>query len=222
VNAPKIRRIYLTSPLPKKGTVPLPMIRFHITAEKIDYQGCDTLMFTSKQAVVSAEKIDPGWKKFPTVAIGPATAKKIRELGGTVLFHPEKFYGEVLAAEVAEIFRDRRLLYLRPRTVTFDSRAYLARQGIVLKEQIIYETSCRRYTEREKPEKGSVIVFTSPSTIHCFLENFEWEPDYTAVVIGRSTREHLPDSCRFTVAETPSIDACVDAAKRLVEKLQSY
>jgi uroporphyrinogen-III synthase len=216
------RRIYLTSPLQKEGTVFLPMIQFGIVADRLDYQGCDTLMFTSKQAVVSAEKIDAGWKRLPSIAIGPATAEQIRRLGGKVLYYPEKFYGESLAADVAEIFRRRQVLYLRPREISFDSRSYLEKEGIVLKEQIIYETLCRRYARDQKPGKGAIIVFTSPSTIHCFIENFGWESDYTAVVIGRTTCRHLPKGCRFVVAETPSIDACIDMAKHLMEKPQSY
>jgi uroporphyrinogen-III synthase len=207
-------RIYLTSPLRYPGTVALPMIQFKLVAERIDYQGCDTLLFTSKQAVVSAEAIDPEWKRFPAIAIGPATQRQIEALGGEVLFRPESFYGESLAEEVATRFRNRKLLYLRPKKVSFDSRAYLAKMGIPLKEQIIYETSCRDYSSDESPEPGAIVVFTSPSTIHCFLKNFPWREDYHAVVIGESTRAHLPDGASFSIAEEPTIAACVARARQ--------
>jgi uroporphyrinogen-III synthase len=188
------------------------MIRFEIVADRIDYRGCDTLMFTSKQAVLSAERIDPGWKALPAVAIGPATAAKIRELGGRVLHQPADYYGKNLAEDLVRLFRERRLLYLRPEKVSFDSRSFLAAAGVELKEQVIYRTACRRYGAGEAPPAGSVIVFTSPSTIHCFLENFSWREDYRAVVIGRATLEHLPEGCEYAVAEEPSIDACVSRA----------
>ena len=204
--------IYLTSPLRREGVRALPMIRFEIVADRLDYQGCDTLMFTSKQAVVSAEAIDPGWKQWPTVAIGPATAAKIRELGGEVLHQPKRFYGECLARDLAELFRERRLLYLRPEQVSFDSRSYLARAGIELREQVIYRTSCRNYEIGEAPPPGAIVVFTSPSTIHCFLKNFPWRKEYRAVVIGEATLAHLPKGCRVRIAETPSIDACLSLA----------
>ncbi|HFC04011.1 MAG TPA: uroporphyrinogen-III synthase [Nitratifractor salsuginis] len=211
--------IYLTSPLARSGTHPLPMIEFSLVADHLDLEDCDTLMFSSKQAVISAERIDPSWKRLPTVAIGPATEKQIRKLGGTVLYRPKEYYGATLARDLVEKFRSRRILYLRPRQVSFDSRGYLAKAGIELQEQIIYETSCRHYAPEEAPPEGAVIVFTSPSTIHCFLENFPWRPDYHAVVIGRATLEHLPDGAKFRVASEPTIDACLAAARHLAETL---
>ena len=210
-----MRPIYLTSPKKAEGTRPLPMIRFRIVAEQIDYQGCDTLVFTSKQAVRSAEAIDPAWKRLPCIAIGPATEREILALGGEVLHRPENYYGESLANDLVERFRNRRLLYLRPRKVSFDSKAFLAAAGIELTEQVIYETACRSYSPQEAPEKGAIIVFTSPSTIHCFLDNFAWDPSYGAVVIGRATLEHLPAGCDVTVAAEPTIDACLEAARSL-------
>jgi len=209
------RPIYLTSPLKKEGTVPLPMIDFRLTADAIDYQGCDTLMFTSKQAVVSADTIDPNWKKLPTIAIGKATAGAIERLGGTVLYHPKSFYGQELAGDVLHHFSDRRVLYLRPRTVSFDSRTFLARAGYTLAEQVIYETFCRDYPTDARPREGAIIVFTSPSTIHCFQKQFGWDESYTAVVIGQATLEHLPEGADYAVAPTPLIDACVQTAKML-------
>ena len=196
----------------KEGTKALPMIEFAQVAEKIDFEGCDTLMFTSKQAVLTADRIDPKWKNFPSIAIGPATKMQIEKLGGRVMFHPEKFYGETLAEEIAEFFRDRRILYLRPRKVTFDSRGFLASKGIILREQVIYETSCIRYGADKRPPDSSVIIFTSPSTIDCFLQNFGWHPGYTAVVIGKSTLKHLPPGADSVIADFPLIDACVEKA----------
>ncbi|WP_457605679.1 uroporphyrinogen-III synthase [Nitratifractor sp.] len=194
------------------------MIAFALIAERIDYQGCDTLMFTSKQAVISAEAIDPGWKAYPALAVGPATARQIRELGGEVLHQPSDFYGRELAEDLRRLFSERRVLYLRPRKVSFDSRGYLASAGIELKEQVLYETSCRRYRPEDAPPPGSVIVFTSPSTIHCFLENFPWDPNYTAVVIGRATLEHLPKGAETVIAREATIPACIEAAKQVAAR----
>jgi uroporphyrinogen-III synthase len=91
------RLIYLLSPLKKEGTLPLPTISFSLTADFLNLSSCDTLMFTSKQAVVSANSIDKNWKNYPCIAIGLATKSKIEALGGTVMYAPKEFYGEVLA-----------------------------------------------------------------------------------------------------------------------------
>ena len=206
------RLIYLLSPLKKEGTVSLPMITFALSTNRIDFSLCDTLLFTSKQAVVSANSIDENWKNYPCIAIGGATKKKIEELGGRVIYHPKKFYGEVLAKEIKENFSDRKILYLRPKEISFDAKAYLAKNSIGLEEQIIYETSCVHYDKSQKPKENAIIIFTSPSTINCFFKNFEWESSYTAILIGEATRKHLPHYCAYVVADEPLIDACVQKA----------
>lgn len=46
------KEIYLLSPTPREGTISLPMIDFKLTADRLNLKGSDTLMFTSKQAVI--------------------------------------------------------------------------------------------------------------------------------------------------------------------------
>lgn len=211
-----MRPLYLLSPKRYEGTVPLPMIQFQTVAEEIDFGACDTLMFTSKQAVKTADAIDPTWKTYPCIAIGGATKKQIEALGGTVIYHPKAFYGHSLAKDIAAFFSTRRILYLRPKVVSFDAKAFLAKEGIGLYEQIIYETSCIEYPKAQQPPENSIIIFTSPSTIHCFLKQFVWLDSYTAVVIGESTKVHLPPNARYQVAKKPLIDACIEKAKEIL------
>ena len=210
------RSIYLLSPTPREDTVSLPMIAFETTAMKIDFTHCDTLMFTSKQAVKVADTIDKRWKEFPCIAIGGATKKQIEDLGGEVIYYPERFYGETLAQDVVHFFSDRKLLYLRPETVSFDSRRFLSKAGIDLHEQVIYRTSCLHYGKEDAPPKGAIIIFTSPSTIHCFLENFSWDESYTAVVIGDATKVHLPQNALCEVADRPLISSCIAKAQEIL------
>ncbi|UPT77115.1 uroporphyrinogen-III synthase [Sulfurovum sp. XGS-02] len=208
--------IYLLSPLPREGTIHLPMIRFSPLVPTIDLSTCDTLLFTSKQAVKSAEVLNPEWKKYPCLAIGSATAKEIESLGGKVMYQPKSFYAETLSQEIITQFKDKQILYLRPKQVSFDAKTFLAKAGIDLQEQIIYETSCIRYEQKEKPDKNAIIIFTSPSTIHCFLKNFEWDESYTAVIIGKATKKHLPVHTHYEVADRPTIDACILKAEQIL------
>ena len=210
------KNIYLTSPKRVDGTIAIPMIEFEIVASHIEFGDRDTLIFTSKQAVASADEIDSRWKEIPSVAIGPATEKEIKKRGGIVLYRPDKFYGEILSKDIREKFADRKLLYLRPEKVSFDMKSYLENAGIDIKEQIIYKTSCKRYSKNDTPKADSIIVFTSPSTIFCFLKNFSWRDDYTAVVIGKATLEHLPKNAKYLLAKEPTIDSCIEKAKRAV------
>jgi len=209
--------IYLLSPLKKEGTFSLPMISFMLVSDILDFSNCDTLMFTSKQAVVSANNIDKKWKDYPCIAIGGATKSKIEELGGQVIYHPKEFYGEALATEIVKNFSDKKLLYLRPKEISFDSKAYLEKSGIVLEEQIIYKTSCEEYAKTQQPQKNAVIIFTSPSTIQCFFKNFNWDKSYVAVLIGNATKKHLPKECNFVIANEPLIASCIEKAKEIEE-----
>jgi len=209
------RAIYLLSPTSKEGTIALPMIDFAVTAKSIDFAHSDILIFTSKQAVITADQIDASWKKYPSIAIGSATKKQIEDLGGEVVYHPKSFYGETLSHDIAQFFRDKRPLYLRPKEISFNSKAFLEKEGIILQEQVIYETSCIQYASEEKPPENSIIIFTSPSTIHCFLKNFEWNESYTAVVIGKATKVHLPVNAEYVVADTPLISSCIVKAQEI-------
>ncbi len=209
------RVIYLLSPTAREGTVSLPMITFSMTAKSIDFSKSDTLLFTSKQAVITANNIDEKWKSYPCIAIGPATKKQIESLGGNVIYFPKEFYGKSLSRDIASFFKDRKLLYLRPKEVSFDSKSFLEKEGIKLEEQVIYETSCLQYTLEDIPQKDAIIIFTSPSTIHCFLKNFDWDESYTAVVIGKATKVHLPKNANFVVADEPLISSCIEKARTL-------
>lgn len=200
----------------KEGTIHLPMIMFKLLPVSIDFSECDVLMFTSKQAVKSADALTDEWKKYPTLAIGAATAKEIESLGGKVMYQPESFYAKCLSQDIITRFKHKNILYLRPRKVSFDAKNFLAQAGISLQEQIIYETACVTYEQTKKPLKDAIIIFTSPSTVHCFLKSFEWDDSYTAVLIGEATKEHLPTHARYEVADEPLISACITKAEQLL------
>ncbi len=210
------RPVYLLSPVVHEGTISLPMIGFSRVADTLALESADTLMFTSKQAVKTADAIDKRWREYPSVAIGGATKKQIESLGGTVIYHPKHFYGETLAEDIAAFFADRKILYLRPEEVSFDAKGFLAKKGIVLQEQVIYETRCIAYSKEKAPEPGAIIIFTSPSTIRCFFKSFRWDESYTAVVIGDATREHLPENVDFAVADEPLIASCIAKAGEIL------
>jgi uroporphyrinogen-III synthase len=80
-------------------------------------------------------------------------------------------------------------------------------------EAIIYETACNKIKHLEVPKPGSVIIFSSPSTIECFFENFSWESSYKAVAIGQTTAQYLPTYVPYVVSKTTSIEDCIALAK---------
>ncbi len=206
------RPIYLCSPKEVKDTISLPMIKFKLLKNSIDYQGCDTLMFTSKQAIIFTDEIDKSWVKYPVIAIGEKTKEVAKNLGANVIYQPKKYYGEELAKDIIKDFRDKKILYIRPKVVSFDTKSFLEKNNIFIKEEIIYETNCIKY-EKKSLQKDAVIIFTSPSTINCFFKNFDWDDSFRAVVIGKTTQKHLPSYVKAYVATKQTIQSCIDMAK---------
>jgi uroporphyrinogen-III synthase len=208
--------LYLLSPKAHQECVHLPMITFTIIEQILAFDSYDLLLFTSKQAVRSAEQLNPLWKEIPVIAIGDATAKEVKNLGGSLYYQPDTFYAKSVGEDIIEKFSNKNILYLRPKKVSFDTKNFLAQAGITLHEKIIYETSCISYRQEDRPPNSAIIIFTSPSTIHCFLKNFSWNDTYKAVVIGKSTKAHLPLDAKCFVADSPSIEACISKAKEIL------
>jgi len=211
------RAIYLLSPLPKKDTIALPMIKFSISEDIIDFSLCDILIFTSKQAVLAVDTIDASWQEYPCIAIGEASKKQIEDLGGRVIYHPLSFYAKELAKDIVQLFYNKKLLYMRPKEVSFELKSFLDKEGVDLQEQIVYETFCIEYHLDEKPAKTSIIIFTSPSTVDCFLKNFSWDKSYTAIAIGEATKDALPKNANILVADNPLISSCISKAKSIAK-----
>ena len=192
------------------------MIKFKRVIDSIDLKDYDTLLFTSKQAIKFTDEINSSWRTKKILSVGSATAKLAKELGTKDIFFPEKFYGKELSKEIIKQFKDKKILYIRPKKVAFDSKKFLSSNGLSINEKILYETSCVEY-ENIDIKKRSIIIFTSPSTIECFFKNFKWDDSFKAVVIGESTLNNLPKNVNAFVAKEPTIDACIEKAKEICE-----
>jgi uroporphyrinogen-III synthase len=208
--------IYLLSPHPHEGTIHLPMISFSLLSQTLELDAYDLLIFTSKQAVRSANDLNKNWKNIPCIAIGNATATEIESLGGTVYYKPKNFYTKTLSTDVKTKFKNKKLIYLRPKDVFFDLKGSLANNDVFIDEKMIYNTSCIAYKKHEKPPCNAIIIFTSPSTIKCFLRNFSWNHSYIAIVIGESTKKHLPLNARYEIADKPLIKECILKAEQVL------
>ena len=91
----------------------------------------------------------------------------------------------------------------------------LEQNGILCDELVVYETRCSTYTKEEAPKKGAKIIFSSPSTIECFFENFAWDESYKAIAIGKTTAAHLPKYIKPFVAGATSLEECIKLARNI-------
>jgi len=77
---------------------------------------------------------------------------------------------------------------------------------------IVYETVCTQFDTNIKLPKNATIIFSSPSTIKCFLKNIEWDESFKAISIGDTTAKFFPSHIIPTIADKTSLESCVQKA----------
>jgi len=200
---------YILSQKPYKGAKNLPCIMINYLEKEIDLSEYEALVFTSKNGVVAVDKIDKSWMDLPSYSIGSGTSKAISELGGKVEFEAKNSYGDKFAEEIKKRLGGKRVLFLRAKVVTSKLNTILKDAGVLLDEVVVYETVCNDCKNLKKPESGSCIVFSSPSTVECFFKCFEWNTSYKAVVIGEVTLKALPKDIPYIMSEKTTISSCI-------------
>lgn len=210
----KSKIIYLCSPKVTEGTVALPVIGFTLLKNSINLDTYDSLICSSKQAIIFLDGINKKWKEKQILAVGSQTAKVAKELGAKNIYFPKEFYGQELAKDIIKNFSNRKILYIRAEVVSFDAKSFLEQEGVFIDEFALYKTNCIEYQDY-KLAKNSIIIFTSPSTIECFLKSFEWQEGYRAVAIGKKTMQYLPKHINATLAKEPTIASCLETAHNL-------
>jgi len=205
-----LKNIYILSEKPFQNAKNLPCILIKQIYKDIDFSKYEALVFTSKNGVLVADHISKKWKEIPSYSIGSGTSKAIKELGGKLEFEAKNSYGDKFASEIKERLHGKKVLFLRAKVVTSKLNSILKEAGVLLDEEIVYETVCNECENLKKPESGSCIVFSSPSTIECFFRCFEWDSSYKAVVIGDVTKKTMPKGVPYILSEKTTIPSCIE------------
>jgi len=203
--------IYLFSSSKHDNVVNMPLVEFNILQETIDVSKYDLLLFTSKNAVISIDKISKEWKSVPSIAIGKESAESISKLGGNVVFVSDG-YSKSLSLDIKKVFANKKILYIRPRVTATNYITDLNKDGVDINEVVLYETICKKYDISQKPPLDSTLIFTSPSTINCFIDNFKSLEGYKIVVIGETTAKTLPVGLKYQTPIVPNINECIKLA----------
>ncbi len=202
--------IYLFASSKSHDVEYLPLIDFKRLQDSIDFEDREVLLFTSKNSVKILDTISSDWKNLGSIAIGEESAKAIKELGGTVIFSSNGYSKELLQ-DIKKKFKDKKILYLRPKVVATNYIQSL--KGVLdIRECILYETECKEYDSAKKPPPNATLIFTSPSTITCFIKNFGSLSGYKIVAIGATTAKALPKEIEFVVPSKPTIKECIKIA----------
>ncbi len=193
------------------GITYLPIFDIEFIPYSYDFSSYDGLIITSKNGVYSICK-DDSFSTIPIYAIADKTATIIKQYGGDVVYTGKSGHGDDFANELLSIGKGKKFLYIRAKKVVSNLVEILNKNDIVCDELITYQTICKKYDKVKQPSKGSFIIFSSPSTINCFLNNFSWDSSYTAITIGKTTAKYLKEDMKFYISNQTTIKSCVELA----------
>lgn len=163
---------------------------------------------------MALDQISKEWKNIPSLAIGEATAKIVKKCGGKLEYIAKNFYGDSFAKEIINCFsKNSNFLYPRAKRVVSNLVDILKKEGFNIEEKIVYETICQDCKHLKKPPKNSYIIFSSPSTIECFLKCFGWDNSYKAVAIGKKTASFIPKGIDFIISPVQTLQGSIDFIK---------
>jgi uroporphyrinogen-III synthase len=209
------KNIYILSDKHIKHSKNIPVIDIKYIKQDVDLKKYDALIFTSKNAVKAIDSMDDSWKKIPSYVIAPQTAKVIKSLGGILQVVGKEHHGDEFASEIIDELQGKKVLYVGGTKIVSNLMNILKDNGIECDDLVVYETICKKYNSKIRLPKNSIIVFSSPSTIECFLKNVDWDESYTAISIGQTTAKFFPEYIKPEIAENTSLESCVKKALEL-------
>lgn len=206
-----MRPVYLISKTPYPGVIHIPILSISFLTPKIDFADYEGIIITSKQSVAALHNYSVDWNRLKCIAVSESTAQSAREAGAKEIETGDG-YGESIPNVLRAKERSGKWLYLRPKIIASDWIDTARYGGVEIDEAIVYETSCATELPKQILSKEGVLVFTSPSTIRCFLQIYEILPTHTIVVIGKTTQNALPPGILSHLSLTSSVASAVELA----------
>ena len=207
--------IYLFSDKAYEGVVHLPLFEIVFESTPLNLEDFDAIIFTSKNSVKALEQSHTFWKEKKSYAIGEGTASFIEKFGGNLVFTCKDSYGDAFAKVLIPLLKTQKVFFPRAKEVVSSIFDILHNSNIQIEQRIVYATQCKHYPLSSAPLKNSILIFTAPSTVKCFLENFTWDESYSVIAIGNKTAEVVPSCITIIVSEVQSIEHCIALAKAL-------
>lgn len=209
------KQIYLfaTSVSPHAKSIKSLEVRF--LKPSINFAKYDYLIVTSKQTVKALEQYDK--KDFigiPALCVSEKTATAYEKIGGKILAVGDG-YGDNLIKNIKEFSKDTKWLYLRAEFVASSFVQKSKNDGYKIAEEIFYVSECSKEILDVRVKNDSTLIFTSPSSIECFLKNNTIHPDAKVIVIGTTTANALPEGVKYLISKKTSVDSCIELALSL-------
>lgn len=212
-----MRPIYLISKTPYEGVTHIPILTIRFLSPVIDFSDYEGIIFTSKQAILSLQKYSLDWNRLKCICVSESTAKSARN-AGAIDVEVADGYGDSIPDLLGAKKQSGKWLYLRPKVVASDWVESARSRGIEIDEAIVYESVCNEEMGDFTVSQDGVLIFTSPSTIRCFLQNHQILPTHDVIVIGETTQNALPNDVSSYLSDIATIEATVDLARQIANK----
>ena len=172
----------------------------------IDFSKYDYFIITSKQTSEALKQYDDVVLK-PALCVSVASAKSYENLGGEILAIGSG-YGDNLVEKIKSYPKETKWLYLRAEVVASDFVSISKKDGYKIDEVVVYKSDCSQAIWDIDVQDDAILIFTSPSSVKCFLKNHHISSRARVIVIGKTTAKSLPQDTKFTISKETTIESC--------------
>ncbi len=209
--------IYLFSISSNQDAIHINPLEIDFFHPNIAFENYDYLIITSKQIAQVLRFYEyKGYEKTPALCISKQSAKSFEAIGGEIL-SLGRGYGDTLIEEIEKFDKSKKWLYLRAQEVASDFVQVCKNKGYNIDEVVLYKSECAKSIASQMIEKQGVLIFTSPSSVECFLKHHSFTPAQKVVVIGKTTQRKIPKGVDVTLSEEKTVQSCVEIAKKLAK-----
>lgn len=204
-----MRNIYLFSTSAHPDAISINSLEIALFKPEIDFSSYDYIIVTSKQALNALKQYN--FNDFHTkklLCISKATANAAKKMGLYILEVGEG-YGDNLSTILKKYPKSKKWLYLRAEIIASDFAQKSQNDGYNISEITVYKSECSQMIADVNTEENSILIFTSPSSVKCFLKHHTFSSRNSIIVIGKTTAKAIPQKFSYTLAEEPTIEACL-------------
>lgn len=176
----------------------------------VDFSKYDYLIITSKQSCEALKQYDNNeYISKKALCVSQQSAKSYEALGAKVLDVGEG-YGDNLAEIIKTYPKETKWLYLRAKLTASDFVNLTQKDGHSIDEIVLYKSECSEDILNIKVEDDATLIFTSPSSLNCFLKNATLKSTHKVIVIGKSTAKALPFGIKYDISQATTIESCMN------------
>ena len=204
------KQIYLFSISSHPDAISVNSLDITFFHPQINFSQYDYFILTSKQAVKALKQYEKQeYIAKKALCISKQTAQNYEDMGGEIL-ELGSGYGDDLKDIIKKYSKETKWLYLRAETIASDFASKLQEEKYQIQESIVYKSECSQAIRNVQVHKNAVFIFTSPSSVKCFLKTHKIEEDKEIIVIGKTTAKALPKQIKYKIAKEKTIQSCFE------------